>query len=86
MGKIINLKESTFRRLFEYVGDEEALGRYDISGNEYIPDEEKDSVIDKKTHDTEFIVDLEPDEPEYIGQEINDPGPYADYKRYDYDN
>jgi hypothetical protein len=84
MGKIINLKESTFRRLFEYVGDEEALGRYDISGNEYIPDEEKDSVIDKKTHDTEFIVDLEPDEPEYIGQEINDPGPYADYKRYDY--
>ena len=86
MGKIINLKESTFRRLFEYVGDEEALGRYDISGNEYIPDEEKDSVIDKKTHDTEFIVDLEPDEPEYIGQEINDPGPYADYKRYDYIN
>lgn len=86
MGKIINLKESTFRRLFEYVGDEEALGRYDISGNEYIPDEEKDSVIDKKTHDTEFIVDLEPDEPEYIGQEINDPGPYADYKRYDYTN
>ena len=84
MGKIINLKESTFRRLFEYVGDEEALGRYDISGNEYIPDEEKDSVIDKKTHNTEFIVDLEPDEPEYIGQEINDPGPYADYKRYDY--
>ena len=84
MGKIINLKESTFRRLFEYVGDEEALGRYDISDNEYIPDEEKDSVIDKKTHDTEFIVDLEPDEPEYIGQEINDPGPYADYKRYDY--
>ena len=86
MGKIINLKESTFRRLFEYVGDEEALGRYDISGNEYIPDEEKDSVIDKKTHDTEFIVDLEPDEPEYIGQEINDPGPYAGYKRYDYIN
>lgn len=86
MGKIINLKESTFRRLFEYVGDEEALGRYDISGNEYIPDEEKDSVIDKKTHDTEFIVDLEPDEPEYIGQELNDPGPYADYKRYDYIN
>lgn len=84
MGKIINLKESTFRRLFEYVGDEEALGRYDISGNEYIPDEEKDGVIDKKTHDTEFIVDLEPDEPEYIGQELNDPGPYADYKRYDY--
>ena len=82
--KKITLSESSFNRLLEYVGDEEALGRYDISGNDYIPGEEKDRVIDKKTHETEFNNNYEISEPEYIGQDINDPGPYADYKRYDF--
>lgn len=82
--KKITLSESSFNRLLEYVGDEEALGRYDISGNDYIPGEEKDSVIDKKTHETEFNNNYEISEPEYIGQDINDPGPYTEYKRYDF--
>lgn len=82
--KKITLSESSFNRLLEYVGDEEALGRYDISGNDYIPGEEKDSVIDKKTHETEFNNKYEISEPEYIGQDINDPGPYTEYKRYDF--
>ena len=84
MAKTIKLNESLFKKLLEYVGDEEEFGRYDISGNNYIPDEEKNSVIDKKTHETEFNNNYEISEPEYIGQEINDPGPYAEYKRYDF--
>ena len=84
MSRIIKLNESSFVRLLEFVGDEEALGRYDISGNNYIPDEEKNSVIDKKSHETEFNNNYEISEPEFIGQEINDPGPYAEYKRYDF--
>jgi len=85
MAKIIKLNEALFKRLLEYVGDEEALGRYDISGNNYIPDSERNSVIDKKTHETEFNNDYEISEPEYIGQNINDPGPYTDYQRYDFE-
>jgi hypothetical protein len=81
MSKVIRLNESSFKRLLEYVGDEEALGRYDLSGNEYIPDFEKSSIIDKKTHETEFNNNYEISEPEYMGQEINDPGPYPLYKK-----
>ena len=33
MAITIKLNESSFKKLLEYVGDEEALGRYDISGN-----------------------------------------------------
>jgi hypothetical protein len=48
MGKVIKLRESSFKRLLEYVGDEEALGRYDLSENPYIPEDEKDSIVTKK--------------------------------------
>jgi hypothetical protein len=81
MGKIIKLRESSFKRLLEYVGDEEALGRYDLSENPYIPEDEKDSIVAKKSTDTIFKDNSELDEPEYMGQEINDPGPYALFKR-----
>ena len=84
MAITIKLNESSFKKLLEYVGDEEALGRYDISGNNYIPDDEEKSVINQKTHETEFNNNFEIEEPEYMGQEINDPGPYAEYKRYDF--
>jgi len=82
--KIIKLNESSLKKLLEYIGDEEALGRYDISGNNYIPGKEKDSVINQKSHETEFNNNYEISDPEFIGQEINDPGPYAEYKRYDF--
>ncbi len=82
MAKTIKLNESSFKKLLEYVGDEEALGRYDLSDNPYIPEDEKNSIITKKSTATIFDKDnSELDEPEYIGQEINDPGPYSLYKR-----
>jgi hypothetical protein len=93
MEKVIRLTENDLRHivessvkkiLTEFVGDEEALGRYDLSRNHYIPGEEKDSIINQKNHETEFNDNCEISDPEYIGQEINDPGPYADYKRYDF--
>ena len=83
MGKIIKLRESSFKRLLEYVGDEEALGRYDLSENPYIPEDEKDSIVTKKSTDTIFKDNSELDEPEYMGADINDPGPYSLYKRMD---
>ena len=84
MAITIKLNESSFKKLLEYVGDEDALGRYDISDNDFIPDDEEESVINQKTHETEFNNNFEIEESEYLGQEINDPGPYADYKRYDF--
>ena len=83
MSKIIKLRESSFKRLLEYVGDEEALGRYDLSENPYIPEDEKDSIVTKKSTDTIFKDNSELDEPEYMGADINDPGPYSLYKRMD---
>ena len=81
MEKVIRLTENDLRHivessvkkiLTEFVGDED------------IPGEEKDSIINQKNHETEFNDNYEISDPEYIGQEINDPGPYADYKRYDF--
>jgi hypothetical protein len=81
MKKVI-LRESSFKKLLEYVGDEEALGRYDLSENPYIPENEKNSIRTKKSTTTIFDKDnSELDEPEYMGQDINDPGPYSLYKR-----
>ena len=81
MKKVI-LRESSFKKLLEYVGDEEALGRYDLSENPYIPENEKNSIRTKKSTTTIFDKDKsELDEPEYIGQDINDKGPYSLYKR-----
>ena len=81
MKKVI-LRESSFKKLLEYVGDEEELGRYDLSENPYIPENEKNSIRTKKSTTTIFDKDnSELDEPEYIGQDINDPGPYSLYKR-----
>ena len=81
MKKVI-LRESSFKKLLEYVGDEEALGRYDLSENPYIPENEKNSIRAKKSTTTIFDKDnSELDEPEYMGQDINDPGPYSLYKR-----
>ncbi len=82
MAKTIKLNESSFKKLLEYVGDEEALGRYDLSENPYIPENEKNSIKTKKSTTTIFDKDnSELDEPEYMGQDINDPGPYSLYKR-----
>ena len=81
MNKIIRLNESSFIKLLEYVGDEEALGRYDLSDNPYIPEKEKDSISIKKSVNDLFDTDSKSYEQEYIGQEINDPGPYSLIKR-----
>ena len=81
MAITIKLNESSFKKLLEYVGDEEALGRYDLSENPYIPEDEKDSIVTKKSTDTIFKDNSELDEPEYMGQEINDSGSYALFKR-----
>lgn len=81
MAITVKLNESSFKRLLEYVGDEEALGRYDLSDNPYIPEDEKDNIITKKSTKTIFKDNSELDEPEYMGQDINDPGPYSLFKR-----
>lgn len=80
MKKII-LKESSFKKLLEYVGDEEALGRYDLSDNPYIPESEKEDIISDKTHETSFKDNSQVDGVEYVGQELNDPGPYSMYRK-----
>lgn len=83
MGKVIKINESSFKKLLEYVGDEEALGRYDLSDNPYIPENEKDRIVTQKSTKTIFDDNSELDEPEYMGADINDPGPYSLYKRMD---
>lgn len=80
MKKII-LKENSFKKLLEYVGDEEALGRYDLTDNPYIPESEKEDIIIDKTHETSFKDNGQVDDVEYVGQEMNDPGPYPLYKK-----
>ena len=92
MKKIVRLTESDLHRIInesvkrvlrEYVGDEEALGRYDLSDNPYIPEDEKDRIVTQKSTKTIFDDNSELDEPEYMGADINDPGPYSLYKRMD---
>ena len=79
MAKIIKINESSFKKLLEYVGDEEALGRYDINPDNYpnMPDTEAVSV-DRKTFDNDDVVSFEKtyDEQEgeqFVGQEYFDP-------------
>ena len=79
MSKIITLSESSFKRLLEYVGDEEALGRYDINPDNYpnMPADEGMSV-NRKTFENNDVVsypktDKEQEEEQYIGQEYFDP-------------
>ena len=86
MAKKIKLNESSFKKLMEYVGDEEELGRYDLTDNPYIPEEEIDSVATKITGDSRFDKNNGLEEPEYLGQDINDPGPYSLYKKLNYKN
>lgn len=91
MKKII-LKESSFKRLLEYVGDEEEFGRYDIEPDNYknMPSDEGMSV-NRKNMESDDVVSfpLSADDWEdiqYLGMEFNDPGPYSEYKKRDYVN
>lgn len=79
MSKIIKLNESSFKKLLEYVGDEEALGRYDIAPDDYpnIPDDEGVSV-NRKTMQSDDVVsypltDKDFEEEQFVGQEYFDP-------------
>ena len=91
MPKVIKLNESSFKRLLEYIGDEEALGRYDIKPNDYpdMPPSERASV-DKQTKGTDVVCQPYTDDDwegiQYMGTEFNDPGPYDEYKKRDYIN
>lgn len=83
MPKIIKLNESSFRKLLEYVGDEEEFGRYDINPDNYenMPDNEGVSV-NRKTMSNDDVVsypltDSEHEEEQYIGRDYFDPGFYG---------
>ena len=86
MPKIIKINESSFKKLFEYVGDEEELGRYDIDPDKYnMSDEEYENlqkqVCDKYDFEDElksYVDDWEAEQ--FIGQDYYDPGPYEEYK------
>jgi len=86
MPKTIRLNESAFKKLMEYVGDEEEFGRYDINNNQYnMSDEEYNSLQQQLGDDTEFddfmkeLVDDQEAE-QFIGQDYFDPGPYFNDK------
>ena len=79
MSKIIKLNESSFKKLLEYVGDEEALGRYDIAPDDYpnMPDDEGVSV-NRKTMESDDVVsypltDKDFEDEQFTGQEYFDP-------------
>ena len=79
MSKIIKLNESSFKKLLEYVGDEEALGRYDISPDDYpdMPSDEGMSV-NRKTMQSDDVVsypltDTDFEDEQFTGQEYFDP-------------
>ena len=80
MSKVIILNESSFNKLLEYVGDEEEFGRYDLEDIK-VPSGEDLSIFNKTNGETDFQSDLTDDDWEglqYMGSDLNDPGPYKD--------
>ena len=70
MSRIIKLRESSFKRLFEYVGDEEEMGRYDIDKELYdMPDDEYQTLL-QKSYDA--YEDEEEDMKEYMADDYDD--------------
>ena len=86
MPKIIKINESSFKKLFEYVGDEEEFGRYDIGPDKYnMSDEEYDSLKKQIGDEDDFEDELKSlyddlEAEQFIGQDYYDPGPYEEYK------
>ena len=87
MSKIIKLRESSFKRLLEYVGDEEEMGRYDIDKELYDMPEDEYQALQQKIFDgyedeeiamKELMDDNYADQ--FIGQEYYDPSDYDLYK------
>lgn len=86
MPKTIRLNESAFKKLMEYVGDEEEFGRYDIDSSQYnMSDEEYNNLQQQLGDNAEFddfmkeLVDDQEAE-QFIGQDYFDPGPYFNDK------
>jgi hypothetical protein len=80
MAKIIIIKESSFNRLLEYVGDEEEFGRYDLEDVK-VPSREDMSIFNKTNGETNMegeMTDSDWEENQYMGADFNDPGPYKD--------
>ena len=86
MPKIIKINESSFKRLLEYVGDEEEFGRYDIDHDKYNMSDEEYENLQKQVGDKyDFEDDLKSwyddlEAEQFIGQDYYDPGPYEEYK------
>lgn len=80
MAKTIIIKESSFNRLLEYVGDEEEFGRYDLEDVD-VPSREDMSIFNKTNGETNMegeMTDSDWEENQYMGADFNDPGPYKD--------
>ena len=80
MAKTIIIKESSFNRLLEYVGDEEEFGRYDLEDVK-VPSREDMSIFNKTNGETNMegeMTDSDWEENQYMVADFNDPGPYKD--------
>ena len=78
--KQIILNEQAFKKLLEYVGDEEEFGRYDLEDVD-VPSKEDMSIFNKTNGETNMegeMTDSDWEENQYIGADFNDPGPYKD--------
>lgn len=86
MRKVIKLKESSFKKLLEYVGDEEELGRYDIDSDKYNMSDDEYNALKKQIGDDDDFedelrsLDADWEDEQFIGQDYYDPGPYEEYK------
>ncbi len=81
--KQIILNEQAFKKLLEYVGDEEEFGRYDLEDVK-VPSMEDMSIFNKVNGETNMggmgaeMTDSDWEENQYMGADFNDPGPYKD--------
>ncbi len=81
--KQIILNEQAFKKLLEYVGDEEEFGRYDLEDVK-VPSMEDMSIFNKVNGETNMggmgaeMTDSDWEENQYMGADFNESGQYKD--------
>ena len=80
MGKVIKLTESSFKRLLEYTGEVEELGRYDIDDDLYnMSDEEYNDLKQQQGEwNDQYEIDMKDmaddwEADQFIGRDYYDP-------------
>lgn len=85
MGRTIKLNESSFKKLLEYIGDEEEFGRYDIDDGKYdMSDDEfldlqRMTAYDNEEYEDDMrdFIDGNEGYDEWAGRDFYDPSPLA---------